>query len=162
MAEVCDFGEEACLSRMMHRSCCFAPFSLLLVPIRQSSRTNPVFQGWCCKISKGSSVWARRSSSETHDVDLGAPILKTLAPWKESYDKPRQHIKKQRYHFGSKGPYSQSYSFSSSHVWMWELDHKEGWVLKNWCFQIVVLEKTLESPLDSKAIKPISPKGKQP
>ena len=82
-----------------------------------------------------------------------------LAPWKKSYDKPRQHIKK---HFANKGPYSQSYGFSSSHVWMWELDHKESWAPKNWCFQIVVLEKTLESPLDSKEIKPVHPKGNQP
>ena len=80
------------------------------------------------------------------------------APWKESYDKPRQHIKKQRYHFANKGPCSQSYGFSSSPVQMWELDLKEGWALKNWWFWIV-LEKTLESPLDSKEIKPVNPKG---
>ena len=61
-----------------------------------------------------------------------------------------------------KGLYSQSYGFSSSHLWMWELDHKEGWVLKNWCFQIVVLEKSLESPLDSKEIKIVGPNGNQP
>jgi len=79
-------------------------------------------------------------------------IKKTLAPWRESYDKPRQHIKKQRHHSADKGSYSQSYGFSNSYVWMWELDHKEGWVLKNWCFQIVVLEKILESPLHSKEI----------
>ena len=85
----------------------------------------------------------------------------TFAPWKENYDKPRQQIKKQRYHFADKGPYSQSYCFSSSHVQMWELNHKEGWVLKNWCFWIVVLEKTLGSPLDSKKIKPVNPKGNQ-
>ena len=81
-----------------------------------------------------------------------------LAPWKGSYDKPRQHIKKQR-HFVNKGPSSQSYGFSSSHVWMFELDHKEGWVLQNWCFWIVVLEKTPECPLDNKEIKPVNPKG---
>ena len=81
-----------------------------------------------------------------------------LAPWKESYDQPRQCIKKQRHYFAKKGPYSQSYGFSGSHVWMWELDHKEGWVLNNWCFQIVVLEK---SPLDSKEIIPVYPKGNQ-
>ena len=63
----------------------------------------------------------------------------TLAPWKESYNKPRKHIKKQRHHFADKGPSSQSYGFSGSHVWVW--DYKEGWVLKNWCFWIV-LEKT--------------------
>ena len=71
-------------------------------------------------------------------------------------------MRKQRHHFADKGPYSQSYGFSSSHVWMWELDHKEGWVVENWCFQIVVLEKTLESPLNSKEIKAVSPKGNQP
>ena len=73
-------------------------------------------------------------------------------------------IKKQRHqhHFADKGPSSQSYGFSSSYVWMWELDHKVGWVLKNWYFWIVVLEKTLESLLDSKEIKPVYPKGNKP
>ena len=87
--------------------------------------------------------------------------LKVLAPWKKSYDKPRQHIKKQRHHFADKGWYSQSSSFSSSHVWMWELDRKEGWALNNWCFWIFVLEKTLQSPLDSKEIEQVNPKGNQ-
>ena len=80
---------------------------------------------------------------------------------KKSYDKPRQYIKKQRHHFADKASYSQSYGFSSSHVQMWELDHKYGWVLKNWCFQTVVLEKTLESPLDCKEIKLVNIKGNQ-
>ena len=71
--------------------------------------------------------------------------IKILAPWKKNYDKPRQHIKKKRHYFANKGPYSQSYRFSSNHVWMWELDHEE-WASKNWCFWTVVLEKTLESP----------------
>ena len=84
-----------------------------------------------------------------------------LAPWKKSYDKPRQHIKKQRHHITHKGPYSQNYCFSSSHVWMWELDPKEGWAPKNWRFQTVVLEKTPESPLDCKETKPVNPKGNQ-
>jgi len=70
-------------------------------------------------------------------------------------------VKKQRHHFADKGLYSQSYGLSSSHVQMWELDHKEGWAPKNWCFQTVVLEQSLESPLDSK-IKPVNPKGNQP
>ena len=74
----------------------------------------------------------------------------------------RQCIKKQRYYFADKGPYNQSYGFSSSYVQMWELDHKEGSVPKNWCFQTVVLEKTLENTLDSKETKPINPKGNQP
>ena len=83
------------------------------------------------------------------------------APWKKSYDIPRQHIKKQRHHFADKDQSSQSYDFSSSHVWMWVLDYKESWMLKNWCFWTVVLEKTLESPLDCKETKPISPQGNQ-
>ena len=70
-------------------------------------------------------------------------------------------IKKQRHQFADKGLYSQSYGFSSSHVWMWELDHKEGWVMKNWCFWIVVLEKTLESPLDCEEIQAVHPKANQ-
>ena len=86
---------------------------------------------------------------------------KTLAPWKKSYDKPRQHIKKQRHHFANKSLSSQSYGFSSSHVWMWELDYKESWVLKNWYFWTVMLEKTLESLLDCNEIQPVNPKGNQ-
>ena len=84
-----------------------------------------------------------------------------LTPWKKSYEKPRQHIKKQRHYFADKGPPNQCYGFSSDHVWMWELDYKESWVLKNWCFWTVVLEKTLASPLDCKEIQPVHPKGDQ-
>ena len=85
-----------------------------------------------------------------------------LAPWKKSYDKPRQHTQKQRHHFADNVPYSQSYGFSSSHILeLGELDHKEGWMLKNWYFWTLVLVKTLENPLDSKEIKPISPKENQ-
>ena len=87
--------------------------------------------------------------------------IKRLAPWKKSYDKPRQCIKKQRHHFANKDPSSQGYGFSSGHVWMWELDYKENWAQKNWCFWTVVLEKTLESPLDSREIQPVHPKGNQ-
>ena len=68
----------------------------------------------------------------------------------------------QRHYFSCKGPYNQRYGFSSSHLWMLELDDKKSWVPKNWCFQTVVLEKTPESPLDCKEIKPVSPKGNQP
>ena len=74
-----------------------------------------------------------------------------FAPWKKSYEKPRQPIKKHRHYFTNKGPSNQSYGFSNSHIWMWELDHKESWAPKNWCFWNVVLEKTLESSLDSKS-----------
>ena len=85
-----------------------------------------------------------------------------LAPWKKSYDQPRQHIKKQRHYFVNKRPSSQGYGFSSGHVWMWELDYKESWEPKNWCFWTVVSEKTLESALDCKGstqsiLKEISP-----
>ena len=75
-----------------------------------------------------------------------------LAPWEKRYDQPEQHIKKQRRYFANKGPSSQSYGFSSSHIWIWDLDHKESWELKNWCFWTVVLEKTLESPFHPKCI----------
>ena len=84
-----------------------------------------------------------------------------LTPWKKSYNQPTQHIKKKRHYFANKGPSSQSYGFSSSHVWMWELDYKESWALKHWCFWTVVLEKTLESPLDCKEIQSVHPKGYQ-
>ena len=84
-----------------------------------------------------------------------------LAPWKKGYDQPRQHIKKPRHYFANKGPSSQGYGFSSSHVWMRELDCEESWALKNWCFWTVVLEKTLESPLDCKEIQPVHSNGDQ-
>ena len=84
-----------------------------------------------------------------------------LTPWKKSYDQPRQHIKKRRHYFANKGPSSQGYGFSSSLVWMWEVDYKESWAPKNWCFWTAVLEKTLESPLDCKEIQAVHPKGDQ-
>ena len=83
------------------------------------------------------------------------------APWKESYDQPRQHIKKQRCYFANKGPSSQSYGFFGGHVWMWELDYKESGAPKNWCFWTVVLEETLVSPLDCKEIQLVHPQGNQ-
>ena len=85
---------------------------------------------------------------------------KTLAPWKESYDEPRQHAKKQRHYLVNKGPSSQGYGFSSSHLWRWDLDCIESWAPKNWCIWTVVLEKTLESPLNCK-VKPVHMKGNQ-
>ena len=87
--------------------------------------------------------------------------LKDACSLEEKLYQPRQHIEKQRYYFADKGPSHQSYGFSSSHVWMWELDCKESWALKNWCFWTVVLEKTLESPLDCKETQPVHPKGNQ-
>ena len=97
----------------------------------------------------------------TVDGDYSHEIKRLLLLGRKT-EKPRQCIKKQSYVFADKSPNSQNYGFSSSHVWMWELDHKEGWVPVNWCFWTVVLEKTLESPLDCKEIKPVNPKGNQP
>ena len=99
-------------------------------------------------------------SKITADGDCSLEI-KMLALWKKGYDQPRQHIKKQRHYFANKGLSSKSYGFSISHVWMWELDCEEGWALKNWCSWTVVLEKTLESPLDFKEIQPANAKGNQ-
>ena len=99
-------------------------------------------------------------SKITTDGDCGHEIKRYLRLGRKSFDKPRQHIKKKRYYIVNKA--SQSYGFSSSHVWMWELGHKEGWVLKYWCFSTVLLEKTLESPLDGREIQPVPPKGDQP
>ena len=95
-------------------------------------------------------------SKITADGDWSHEIKK-----QKSYDQPRQHIKKQRHYFANKGPYIQSYGFSSSHVLIWDFDHEESWVQINWCFQTVVLEKTFVSPLDSKEIKPANPKDNQ-
>ena len=88
------------------------------------------------------------SSQITADGDWSHEI-KMLTPWKKSYDQPKQHIKKQRYYCANKALSGQGYVFSSSHVWMWELDYKESWALKNWCFWTVVLEMTLKSPWTS-------------
>ena len=87
-------------------------------------------------------------SKITADGDWSHEIKRPLAPWKKSYDQPSQNIKKQTNYFANKGPSNQSYGFSSSYVWMWELDCEEGWAPKNWCFWTVVLEKALESPMD--------------
>ena len=108
------------------------------------------------KYTSWQSFWAPKSLQ----MVTAAMKLKMLAPWKKSHNKPRQCIKKQRHYFADKSPYSQSYGFSSSHVWIWELDHKEGWIPKKWWS--VVLEKTIESCLDIKKIKPDNPKRNQP
>ena len=100
-------------------------------------------------------------SKITADGDCSHEI-KRLTPWKESCDQPRQHIQKHRHYFVNKGPSSQDYGFSSGHEWMWELDCEESWAPKNWCFWTVVLEKTLESPLDCKEIQAVHSEGDQP
>ena len=88
-------------------------------------------------------------------------LKKKFTPWKDNYDRPREHVKKQRHHFPDKGLYSQTYGFSSSHVDRWELHHKDGSVPKNWCLQTVVLKKILNSPLDGKEIKTVNPEENQ-
>jgi len=111
--------------------------------------------------------WADGETVETvaDFIFLGSKITAdgdcSFTPWKESYDQARQHIKKQRHYFANKSSSNQGYGFSSGHVWVWELDYKASWVLKNWCFWTVVLEKTLESPLDCKEIQSVHPKGDQ-
>ena len=87
--------------------------------------------------------------------------LKDTYSLEERYDNPRQHIRKQRHYFTDRTPYSQSYGFSGSHIWIWKLDYKESWAPKSWCFWTVLLEKTHESPLDCKEIQPVHPKGNQ-
>ena len=112
--------------------------------------------------NNGNSDWLFSWAPKSLQMVTTAMKLKDACSLEEkSYDQPRQHIKKQRHYFANKGPSSQSYGFSSSHVWMWDLDYRESWAPKNWCFWTVVLEKTLVSPLDSRDIKPVHPKGDQ-
>ena len=99
-------------------------------------------------------------SKITMDSDCSHEIKRCLLLGRKAMTNV-DNILKSRDYFANKGLYSQSYGFSSSHVWKWELDHKEGWALKNWCFWVVVLEKTLESPLDCKKIQPVNHKGTQ-
>ena len=101
-------------------------------------------------------------SKITVDSDCSYEIKRRLASRKESYDKSRQCIKKQTHHSAYKCPYSQGYGLPSGHIWLWKLDCEEGRAPKNWFLQTVVLEKTPESPLDSKEIKPVNLKGNQP
>ena len=100
-------------------------------------------------------------SKITADDDGSHEIKRCLLPGRKAMTNLDSILKSKRHYFTDRSPCSQSYGFSSSHVWMWELDHKEGWVPKNWCFWTVVLEKTLESPLDCKEIQPVHPKGNQ-
>jgi len=101
-------------------------------------------------------------SNITVDSDCSHEIKRHLLHGRKAMTNLDNVFKKQRHHFANKGLYSQSYGFSHGHVRMWELDHKEGWGLKNWCFWIVVLQKTLKSLLDYKEITPVNPKGNQP
>ena len=101
-------------------------------------------------------------SQITADDDCSHEIKRCLLLGRKAMSNLDNLWKQESYHFANKGSYSQSYGFSSSHVWIWELDHKEGWMLKNWCFLTVMLEKTLKSPVDSKEIKPVHPKENHP
>ena len=104
-------------------------------------------------------LWQSLFSWVQKSLQMVTEAMKLKDTLKKSYDKPRQHNKKQRHYFANKGPSCQSYCFSSNHVWMWVLDHKESWVSKNWSFWTVVLEKTLESPLACKENNPVNPEG---
>ena len=102
-------------------------------------------------------------SKITTAADCSHEIKRHLAPWKKSYEQPRQHIKSRDITLPTNVRLVKAtVGFSSSRIWMWEVDYKESWAPKNWSFQILVLEKTLESPLDCKEIKPVSPKVNQP
>ena len=101
-----------------------------------------------------------RGSKITADGDCSHEIKRHLLLGRKAMTNLGSILKSRQY-FANKGLSSQSYGFSSSHIWMWELDYKESWAPNNWCFWIVVLEKTLESPLDCKEIQPVNPKGKQ-
>ena len=119
---------------------------------------------WATVSSRSCFCWLYKASpSLTVKIIISLISVLTIwwSSWKKSYDQPRQHIKKQRHYFTNKGPSSQSYGFFGGHVWMWELDHKESWVLMNCCFWTVLLKKTLESPLDCKEIKQVNLKGNQ-
>ena len=117
---------------------------------REGKVRSPVYTGFLCLERKHLLI-----------QKLWACSLYAAYNFLQSYDQPRQHIKNQRHYFANKGLSCQCYGFSCSHVSMWELDYKESWAMKNWCFWTVVLEKTLESPLDCKEIKPVNPKGNQ-
>ena len=137
--------------------CLFSPVVLKLL-----SHTRSPSHRICWKCKFLSLTWDRlleKLWEWSPAIHLKKVIFDTQSSLRTSYEQPRQHIKKQRHYSASKGPFRQSYGFF--HVWMWELDHKESWVPKNWCFWTVVLEKTLESPLDCKEIQPVSPKGNQ-
>ena len=103
--------------------------------------------------------WSTLFSGAPESLQMVIAVMKLKDAYSLSYDQPRQHIKKQRHYFANKGLSSQGYGFSRSYVWMWELNYKESSALKNWCFWTVVLEKTLESPLDCKKIQPVHRKG---
>ena len=140
------------------------------IPWRRKWQPNPVFlpgESHGRRSLVDYSQWGPKESDTTEQLHFHfsfwncQKVVLERSAWKKSYDPPRQHIKKQRYYFANKGPSSQGYDFSSSHVWMWELDYKESWVPKNWCCWTVVLDKTLESPLSCKEIQPVHPKGNQ-
>ena len=114
-------------------------------------------------MKEGNISFSSRSSQPRDRTRVSHIVDRRFSIWatRKVHDQPRQHVKDQRHYFADKGSSSQNYGFSNSHVWMWELDHKESWASKNWCFSTVVLEKTLESPLDCKEIKSVHPKGNQ-
>ena len=149
--------------------------SLLMKVKEESAKAGLKLNIQKTKIMTSSSITSWQTARETMEtvtdfIFLGSKVIadgdcsheiKRCLLLGRSYDLPRPHIKNQRHYFTNKGTSSQSFGFSSSDVWMWVLDYKESWALKNWCFWTVVLEKTLESPLDCKKIQSVNPKGNQ-
>ena len=121
----------------------------MYLPRNQPSVKEPLF------------ISAENGPGSRISITISILVKAMVFPWKEVYDQLRQHSKKQRRFFVNSSLSGQDYGFSRGHVWMWELDCKEGWVLKNWCFWTVVLEETLDSPLDCKEIQPVHPKGNE-
>ena len=150
MASWCDFAE-CRVRRAVHNQWSWASISCTIELLTLgSSKTDFTFLG--CKIASDGDC----SQEIKRRLFLGRKAVTNL-----DSSPPRQLMKKQKHYSVNKGPSCQSYGFSCSHVWMWDLDHKEGWTPKNWCFWTVVLEKTLESPLDCKEIQLVHPKGDQ-
>ena len=141
-------------------------FFFLFNPVQKTKimAFSPTMKSWWAEGQnvEGVTDFIVLGSKITADSDCSHEIKRRLLLGRKAMTNIDSVLKKQRNHFADKGPYSQSYSFSNNRVQMWELDHKEGWVPKNRCFWIVMLEKTLESPLDSKEIKPVNPKENQP
>ena len=146
-------SSEACSNSHPLSQWCHSTISFSVIPLSSCLQSFPRSRSF-------SVSWFFVSGGQSTGASASASVLPmNIQDWFS--DKPREHIKNHSHHCVDTGPYSQTYSFSSSHIQMWELGPKEGWAPKNWCFQTVVLEKTLESLLDSDEIKPVNPKGNQ-
>ena len=139
-----------------------SPSSVILEPKKRKSLTVSTFPPSICHEVMGpdAMILVFLGSKIIADSDCNHEIRRRLLLGRKAMTN-QDCIKEQKHYFANKGSHNQSYGFSGSHIWMWELDYKESWVPKNWCFWTVVLEKALESPLDCRKIKPVNPKGIQ-